>query len=242
MHAAFAVLVALAARDATGEGQLVESPLLDSALNMTAEQVIEYTATGTVLSRDGNRSPSAAPQGLYACHAPAALGTLDEQWLAVSVANDEQWQALVKVLGSPQWALDPQLASHAGRRAAGDLLDERLGAWALGRDLAETVDTLIAAGVPAARLTSPRALLANPHLVARGYLEDVSNDVVGTHPVPGLPLRMSGVDRWIRESAFLVGQHNEEVLSGILGLAKEDLDRLEAAGIIGTQPPADQTG
>ncbi len=242
MHAAFAVLVALAARDVTGEGQLIEAPLLESALNMTAEQVIEYTATGTVLSREGNRSPSAAPQGLYACHEPEAMGTLGEQWLALSVASDEQWQALVTVLGSPDWALDPQLGSHAGRRAAGDLLDERLDAWARGRDLEETIETLIAAGVPAARLTNPRALLANPHLVARGYLEDVPNEVVGTHPVPGLPLRMSGVDRWIREGAFLVGQHNEEVLSGILGLSQEDLERLEAAGIIGTQPPADQTG
>ncbi len=242
MHAAAALLIALAARDATGEGQLVEAPLLDSALAMTAEQVIEYTATGTVLSRDGNRSPSAAPQGLYACHQPSAMGTPGERWLALSVANDEQWQALVKVLGSPEWALDPQLGSHPGRRAAADLLDDRLSAWALGRDLAETVDTLIAAGVPAASLTSPRALLTNPHLVARGYLEEVTNEVVGTHPVPGLPLRMSGVDRWIREGAFLVGQHNAEVLTGILGLTKDDLDRLEAAGIIGTEPPADQTG
>ncbi len=241
MHATFAVLVALAARDASGEGQLVEAPLLDSALNMTAEQVIEYTATGQVLGREGNRSPSAAPQGLYACHQPEAMGTADEQWLAISVANDEQWQALVKVLGSPEWALDPELATHAGRRAAGDELDARLGAWARGRDLAESVDLLISAGVPAARLTSPRALLTNPHLVARGYLEDVPNEVVGTHPVPGLPLRMSGVNRWIREGAFLVGEHNEEVLSGILGLTAADLERLTATGIIGTEPPH-QTG
>ncbi len=241
MHATFAVLVALAARDASGEGQLIEAPLLDSALNMTAEQVIEFTATGQVLGREGNRSPSAAPQGLYACHEPEAMGTGDEQWLALSVANDEQWNALVKVLGSPDWALDAQLASHAGRRAAGDVLDERLSAWAQGRDLADTVDLLIAAGIPAARLTSPRALLTNPHLVARGYLEDVANEVVGTHPVPGLPLRMSGVNRWIRQGAPLVGEHNEEVLTGILGLAASDLERLAAAGIIGTEPPH-QTG
>jgi crotonobetainyl-CoA:carnitine CoA-transferase CaiB-like acyl-CoA transferase len=241
MHATFAVLVALAARDAGSEGQLVEAPLLDSALNMTAEQVIEYTATGRVLGREGNRSPSAAPQGLYACHQPEAMGTGDEQWLALSVANGEQWDALVKVLGSPAWALDQQLATHAGRRAASDALDEHLGAWARGRELAETVDLLLAAGVPAARLTSPRALLTNPHLVARGYLEDVPNDVVGTHPVPGLPLRMSGVNRWIRQGAPLVGEHNEEVLSGILALDPADLERLTAAGIIGTEPPH-QTG
>jgi crotonobetainyl-CoA:carnitine CoA-transferase CaiB-like acyl-CoA transferase len=241
MHAAFAVLVALAARDASGEGQLIEAPLLESALNMTAEQVIEYTATGQVLGREGNRSPSAAPQGLYACHQPEAMGTGDEQWLALSVADDEQWSALVKVLGSPDWALQEKLSSHAGRRAAADALDEELNAWARGRDLAETVDLLIAAGIPAARLTSPRALLTNPHLVARGYLEDVPNEVVGTHPVPGLPLRMSGVNRWIRQGAFLVGEHNEEVLRGILGLDAADLERLTAAGIIGTEPPH-QTG
>jgi crotonobetainyl-CoA:carnitine CoA-transferase CaiB-like acyl-CoA transferase len=169
------------------------------------------------------------------------MGTGDEQWLALSVADDQQWSALVKVLGSPDWALQEKLSSHAGRRAAADALDEELNAWARGRDLAETVDLLIAAGIPAARLTSPRALLTNPHLVARGYLEDVPNEVVGTHPVPGLPLRMSGVNRWIRQGAFLVGEHNEEVLRGILGLDAADLERLTAAGIIGTEPPH-QTG
>ena len=238
MHATFAVLAALAERDATGEGQLVEAPLLDSALNMTAEQVIEFTATGNVLQRDGNRSPAAAPQGLYACHPPSALKTPGEQWLAVSVASDEQWEALVKVLGSPAWAQDPQFAGHAGRRAGADLIDRELDAWALGRNLEETVDLLLSAGIPAARLTNPRNLLSNPHLVARGYLEDVPNEVVGTHAVPGMPFRMSGVDRWIRQGAPLVGEHNAEVLGGLLGLSESDLERLTVAGVIGTEPPA----
>ncbi len=238
MHAAFAVLTALAARDATGEGQLVEAPLLDQALNMTAEQVIEYSATGTVLQRDGNRSPYAAPQGLYACHAPEAMGTADERWLALSVASDEQWQALVQVLGSPEWARDPALAGFAGRRSAADALDARLGEWARGRDVAATVEELIAAGVPAATLTSPRNLPANPHLMARGYLEEVHSDVVGTHLVPSQPFRMSGVDRWIRWPAHLVGEHNVQVLSGILGLEQDELDRLEKLGVIGTEPPS----
>jgi crotonobetainyl-CoA:carnitine CoA-transferase CaiB-like acyl-CoA transferase len=87
-------------------------------------------------------------------------------------------------------------------------------------------------------LTNPRNLTQHPHLAARGYLEQVPNDVVGTHGVPGLPLRMSGVDRWIRKGAPLVGEHNAEVLGGVLGLSDADLDRLAAAGIIGTEPPA----
>jgi crotonobetainyl-CoA:carnitine CoA-transferase CaiB-like acyl-CoA transferase len=142
------------------------------------------------------------------------------------------------VLGSPAWAEDPQLATHAGRRAAGDRLDAVLGSWAQGRDVSATVDLLISAGIPAATLTNPRNLTQHPHLAARGYLEQVPNDVVGTHGVPGLPLRMSGVDRWIRKGAPLVGEHNAEVLGGVLGLSDADLDRLAAAGVIGTEPPA----
>jgi crotonobetainyl-CoA:carnitine CoA-transferase CaiB-like acyl-CoA transferase len=237
MHATFAVMTALAARDATGDGQLVEAPLLDSALNMTAEQVIEYTTTGTVLERDGNRSPYAAPQGLYACHPAEAAGTSEERWLAVSIATDEQWRALVAILGEPVWAKDADLDSFVGRRAAADLIDAELTEWAAGRDVAATVDQLIAAGVPAATLTNPRDLLSNPHLVARGYLEAVPNEVVGTQPVPGLPVRMSGVDHWIRAGAPLVGEHNDDVLGGVLGLSVDELARLTAAGVIGTEPP-----
>ena len=101
----------------------------------------------------------------------------------------------------------------------------------------ETVELLIAAGVPAATLTNPRNLTLHPHLVARGYLEHVPNEVVGTHRCPGCRLRMSGVDRWIRQGAPLVGEHNDEVLSGLLGLSDAELERLTAAGVIGTEPP-----
>jgi crotonobetainyl-CoA:carnitine CoA-transferase CaiB-like acyl-CoA transferase len=174
---------------------------------------------------------------LYACHAPEEFGTSAEAWLALSVVDDEQWAALVTVLGSPDWATGPHLANSAGRRAAADFLDEQLSAWALGRDVAATVDLLIGAGVPAATLTNPREVYAHPHLQARGYLEDVHNEVVGTHPVPGMPFRMSGVDRWIRQGAPLVGEHNDEVLGGLLGLSQDELTRLTEAGIIGTEPP-----
>ena len=91
--AAFATLVALARREQTGEGALVEVPLVEGALNLTAEQVVELSAFGEVLGRTGNRSPHCAPQGLYR----GAEG--DEDWLALSVADDDQWQALCKELG-----------------------------------------------------------------------------------------------------------------------------------------------
>ena len=103
-----------------------------------------------MLAREGNRSPWAAPQGVYATDAP-------ERWLALSVATDAQWSALVDALGRPDWATDPELATHAGRRAAHDLLDEKLAAWAAETDLDKAVDQLVAAGVPAAPVVDPRS-------------------------------------------------------------------------------------
>ena len=102
LHGAIALMVALWERERTGEGVFVESTMVEAALNCAAEQIIEYTAYGNVMMRSGNRSPHAAPQGVYAC--PGF-----EQWLAISVATDEQWEGLRRALGSPAWADDPAL-------------------------------------------------------------------------------------------------------------------------------------
>src|SRR5690606_9483323 len=106
-----------------------------------------------------NRSPYAAPQGLYACQG-------EEQWLALSVESDAQWQALVKVLGNPAWAKDAVLATHAGRYAARAMLDAHLADWATSRDLGETVAVLQQAGVPASTVTDCRVAFKHPQFRA----------------------------------------------------------------------------
>ena len=85
-HAAFATLVALAERERTGIGHLVECAMVEGALNAAAEQIVEHGAHDVVLQREGNRAPHAAPQNLYACRGR-------ERWLALSVETDAQWQA-----------------------------------------------------------------------------------------------------------------------------------------------------
>jgi crotonobetainyl-CoA:carnitine CoA-transferase CaiB-like acyl-CoA transferase len=231
MHAAFAMQVALAARDETGEGQLVEAPLIESALNIAAEQVVEYTAYGELLGRTGNRTPGAAPQGVYPCRG-------EERWLAVSIVSDEQWSGLRKALGDPPWTGQDALSSYAGRRAHADELDAALAAWAAGQELDEAVAHLVTHGVPAAPVNDFRAISSHPLFQARGFFETVDHPVVGTHPVSVLPFRWSGIDRWIRSPAPLVGEHNREVLEGILGLSEAEIAELEAAQVIGDHPLA----
>jgi len=228
MHAAFAIQVALAARDETGEGQLVEAPLVESALNIAAQPVVEYTAYGQLLARTGNRTAGRVPQGVYRCRGD------EERWVAVSVAADAQWAGLRAALGDPEWARD--LDTLPQRAARADELDDRLAAWAAGRDAEDAVETLIAHGVPAGAVNDFRSISSHPVLQARGFFETVDHPVVGTHQVSVLPLRWSGIDRWIREPAPLVGQHNREVLGGVLGLSDEEISELEKAEVIGDRP------
>jgi crotonobetainyl-CoA:carnitine CoA-transferase CaiB-like acyl-CoA transferase len=229
MHAAFALLVALTERDATGAGQHVEVTMIEAALNAAAEQVIEYTAYGNLLEREGNRSPNAAPQNLYACRG-------EEQWLAISVQTDAQWERLRQVVGHADWATDPQLATLPGRRAAHDRLDQDVSEWAAARDLDEAIDELVAHGVPTGRAHDTRLTYQHPQLSARHFFEEIDHPVAGRHPMPGLPFQMASIDRWLVRAAPTLGQHNREILGSLLGMDDDELADLEASGVIGTWP------
>ena len=228
-HTVFALLVALAERDVTGVGSHVELPMVESSLNAGAELIIEATAYGNQLVRDGNRSPGAAPQGLYPCRGV-------EQWLVVSIETDEQWRAFVHALGSPAWAADPALASHAGRREHHDFLDERIIEWCADRDVAESVAQLVEHGVPAGIARDPRLVTTNPQFEHRGFHEVMHHPIVGELPVPVLPFRFDDIDGWLRRPAPTLGQHNHEILVGELGLSEAEYADLEEQGVIGTRP------
>jgi len=232
MHAAFAVLVALFERDHDGRGHFVECAMLEAALNITAEQVIEYTQHGQLMQRRGNRSAGAAPQGIYACRGHDAA--TDPRWLALSVATEAQWGALVDWLGRPEWAARID-ASLEARHRNQDAIDEQLKEAFASRALDECLDELIAAGVPVASLADPRALAGHPQLAARDFHEEVEHPVVGVQATMGAPFRFASVDRWLERAAPVLGQHNREILHE-LGLDDSQIEALAAEKVIGDWP------
>ncbi|HEV8298046.1 MAG TPA: CoA transferase, partial [Acidimicrobiales bacterium] len=231
LHAAIGLLVALAQRDRTGVGELVEASMIEAALNIAAEPVLEYAAYGRLLGRLGNRGPLAAPQGAY-----RAAG--HDEWVALAVGNDQEWHALRKVMGDPAWARDARFDSAAGRRAAHDDIDAGVAAWCATLDVRDVVDDLLAAGVPAGRVTRAWEVHENPQLRARGFFDTLEHRVIGTHDrYPGLPFRWSEADApWHRTAAPTLGEHNDAILRGVLDLDDEAMHGLRTAGVIGERP------
>jgi len=229
-HAVLATILALRERDRTGEGRLVEATMIEAALNAAAEVLVEHQTSGTLLTRDGNRGPVSAPQGVYRCAG-------DEEWIAVAVETDAQWEALRRFLGDPAWAADPALATADGRRAAHDLIDVRLGEWTADQSARVLSEQLCAAGVPAGYVCDPRDIRFNPQLVHRAFFETEDHPVCGPVVIPNAPWRFAGVTApWLRRPAPTLGQHNDEVLGGILGLDPAELARLREIDIIGETP------
>jgi crotonobetainyl-CoA:carnitine CoA-transferase CaiB-like acyl-CoA transferase len=235
VHALNALLFALEHRRRTGEGVLVEAAMVDAALNVAAEQVIEYSAYGALLRRAGNRGPAAAPQNLYRTAGVDEFGRAD-CWVAVAVATDEHWTGLCDAIGRAAWAIDPQLSTVAGRRAHHDLIDKHLAAWCQHRTGDEVVDCLWDAGVPVAKVMQPHRQTELPQLVSRGFFEDVDHPINPSVPHSTLPFTLCGLaDRRHRRAAPLLGQHTREVLAD-LGLTAAEIADLEAEGVIGREP------
>jgi crotonobetainyl-CoA:carnitine CoA-transferase CaiB-like acyl-CoA transferase len=237
IHAVNALLLALEFRRTTGQGVMIEAAMIDAALNIAAEQVIEYSAYGALLQRAGNRGPAAAPQNVYRTVDVDEFDRLDS-WVAIAVADDEQWAGLCAALGGPGWALDPALSTADGRREHHDLIDEHLGAWCETRSGDDIVRCLWDAGVPVAKVLQPHRQTEIPQLRFRGFFEDVGHPVNDVTPHSTVPVRFSaGPARFHLSPAPLLGQHNHELLTEI-GLSADEIAELEADGVIGQAPGA----
>jgi crotonobetainyl-CoA:carnitine CoA-transferase CaiB-like acyl-CoA transferase len=206
-HAAFALLAALEFADRTGRGQLVEVPMIETVLNVTATQTIEFDVFGEVLSRRGNRGHPAATQDLYRCAG-------DDNWIAISMHTDTQRNALAELTGGSE-----------------------LGDWLAAQDMDAVVDTLASAGIPAAAVVSPSLVTENPQLNHRGFFERLEHPRTGEGLYPTPPFApLDGETRWLQRPPPTLGEHNAEVLTELCGLTDADLQRLTAEGVIGTRP------
>ncbi|MGB4137882.1 MAG: CoA transferase [Microbacterium sp.] len=229
VHAAYAALAALRARVRTGLGGLTEVSMLEPATIASYGQSLAWQLDGELVERIGNRHHRFAPHGLY-----ATAG--EDEWLCVAVSTDAQWVALTAVLGIPALR-DAAFDDVAQRLDRQDEIDAVIGSWAASRRASDAVDTLTAAGVPAARVDGGGRSLQDPQFAHREFFEYVDHPVAGRHPVPGLPFRSARhPGPWNRTPAPTLGEHTSEVLAEWLGYDQARIADLFETGISGTRP------
>lgn len=225
VHATVALLAALDHKRRTGEGQLIEVAQIEVGAAVMAEPVIEYSLTGRVPEREGNRHRIYA-QGVY----PASG---DDEWVAISVRDDRDWAAVVELIGRPELRDDPRFASREARLVNHDALDGVLAEFTSVRGPDEVADELRRRGVPAERLMTGDRMYDIDQLDARGFYVDLEHPLSGRQRFPGWPFRITpGPSSHHRTPSPTLGQHNADVLRS-LGLSDDEIESLRARQVIG---------
>jgi crotonobetainyl-CoA:carnitine CoA-transferase CaiB-like acyl-CoA transferase len=187
---------------------------------MIGDTLIEHALGGAVAACAGNRHPQQVPHGLYPCR--------DGEWISLAVATDAAWRELAAAMGLTQSAAFGTLAARQANEAE---LDRIVAAWTAPQDARELAAALQARGIAAAKCLNSVDLVADAHLQARGLYVDVTDGEGRTKATVGPSWKMTRPAA-IRDAAPALGQHNAQVLGGILGLSGEEQHRLAAAGVV----------
>ena len=220
----FSLLAALRHRARTGEGQHIDLAMAETVASMIPDALLDYTMNGREPTRSGNRHLGMAPHGVYPCKG-------EDKWVAIAVANDAEWQTLRRVLGDPEWTRGPELDDTFGRLRDQEQIDAGLAEWTRERSHYNVMHELQAEGIAAAPCLDARELAEDPQLRARGLLVQIDHPEVGTRAVAGLPGRYSDME-YAYAPAPLLGQHNREVLCGLLGIPAEELEVLTEQQVV----------
>lgn len=160
----------------------------------------------------------------------------EDAWIAIAVGSDEEWRRFATAIGDPPWTREERFSDVLGRWRNRDDLDRLIATWTAEQDHYEAMHLLQRAGVAAGAVLTNKEILFDPHLRERRFFETVDHAVVGRRPYPGMAFRLSKTPGRIRMPAPLLGEHNEHVLQGLLGLSAEETAELAEEHVIGTAP------
>ena len=223
-----AVLTALIHARLTGKGQFIDLAQIECMMPFAAPWIVAHSIDGKEPEKYGNRHPDFVPHGCFPCAG-------DDNWIVIAVSGDAMWPKLCKLLSRADWAADAALKTAAGRRRSESEIEAAIADWTSTRDPEAVMNALQAAGIASGVARLPVDLLRDPHLHARGFIQEIDRAFIGRHPQPSMPFRETDKPFTIRSAPPTLGEHNREILGGILGLSDAEIDQLARDGIIGTE-------
>lgn len=227
LAASYGCLGALAAlhhRHLTGKGQVVDSALYEAVLQVTESLVADYGTGGFERERTGSILPRIAPSNAYPC---------SDGDIVIGANGDGIFKRFCEAIGHSEWASDPRYATHLARADRQTELDGMIAGWTRKHTVAEVDALMVKAGVPAGRINRPSHILADPHVKARDAIHWEDHPTFGRVPMQNVVPKLSLTPGKVRLPApDIIGQHNEEVLGGLLGMEAAELADLKERGVI----------
>ncbi|MFI8188010.1 CaiB/BaiF CoA transferase family protein [Streptomyces sp. NPDC085946] len=220
---AYAVMTALAARERTGEGQVVDLALIEPMLTALGPQPIWYDQLGHVQPRTGNRSQNNAPRNTYR--------TADGTWVAVSTSAQSVAERVMHLVGRPELIDEPWFATGADRARHADVLDEAVGAWIGARSRADVLAAFEKAEAAVAPVQDVRDVMADPQYQALDTITAVDDPELGTVRMQNVLFRLSATPGRIRWAGRPHGADTDEVLAEA-GLTPDEVAALRAEGAL----------
>ncbi|SDK09084.1 CaiB/BaiF CoA transferase family protein [Streptomyces indicus] len=220
---AYAVMTALAGRQHTGRGQVVDMAIIEPILTVLGPQPLWYDQLGHVQPRTGNRSTNNAPRNTYR--------TADGKWVAVSTSAQSIAERVMQLVGRPELSLEPWFATGAGRAAHADVLDEAVGSWIAARSRAEVVTAFERAEAAVAPVQDVRDVMADPQYAALDTVTTVDDPDLGPLRMQNVLFRLSDTPGGIRWTGRAHGADTDEVLAE-LGLSAGEIEELRTEGAV----------
>ena len=224
-------LLALHHRRKTGEGQYIDLSMYETGTTCIGPALLDEQVNKRKINRVGNGHERMAPHGCYQCSGK-------DRWVVIAVENDNQWAKFKKIVGSPDWLNDSKFDSVMGRLANSEVLDSFISDWTKNKSDKHIMDIFQSESVPCSSVYDARDLLTDEHLMSRNFFEPLERDSsigVRAKPYVGRSFKMSKTPVK-KQSVATLGEHNNELLGGLLGISDEKMQTLHESGIIGWRP------
>jgi formyl-CoA transferase len=223
-YAAFGAMIALHARQRTGRGQVVDSAIYEAVLAMMESLIPEHTVAGYTRERTGAILPNVAPSNVYPCR--------DDESILIAANQDTVFARLATVMGRPELATDERYATHSARGESQAELDALIAAWTAPQDADGLLAALEEGGVPAGRIYRAKDMLDDPHFIARDDIVTLPHPEFGEIAMHNVAPRLSATPGGVQHVGPALGEHNDEVFGGLLGLDATTQARLREEGHI----------